>query len=74
MQLPSEISFKPTGQDLDAFNGRKKTTSLRTSGSSWGLKQLQHSHVHFKSSLEALQLLKIQNVVPDNSIIANHLR
>ena len=74
MQLPSEISFKPTREDLDAFNGHKKTPSLGTSGSNWGLKQLQHSHVHFKSNLEALQLLKIQNVVPENSIIANHLR
>ena len=74
MQLPSEISFKPTTEDLDAFNGHKKTPSLGTSGSNWGLKQLQHSHVNFKSNLEALQLLKIQNVVPENSIIADHLR
>ena len=74
MQLPSEISFKPTREDLDAFNAHKKTPSLGTSGSNWGLEQLQHSHVHFKSNLEALQLLKIQNVVPENSIIANHLR
>ena len=74
MQLPSEISFKPTREDLDAFNARKKTPSLGTSGSNWGLKQLQHCHVHFKSNFEAIQLLKIQDVVPENSIIANHLR
>lgn len=74
MQFPSEINFKPTREDLDAFNGHKKTPSLGTSGSNWGLKQLQYSHVHFKSNLEALQLLKIQKVVPENSIIANHLR
>ena len=74
MQLPSEIIFKPTREDLDAFNGHKKTISLGTSGSSWGLKQLQHSYVHFKSNLEALQLLKIQNLVPENSIIADHFQ
>ena len=74
MQLPSEIIFKPTREDLDAFNGHKKTPSLGTSGSNWGLKQLQHSYVHFKSNLEALQLLKIQNLVPDNSIIADQLQ
>ena len=74
MQLPSEISFKPTREDLDAFNGHKKTPSLGISGSNWGLKQLQHSHIYFKSNFEALQLLKIQNVVPENSIIADHLR
>ena len=74
MQLPSEIIFKPTREDLDAFNGHKKTPSLGTSGSNWGLKQLQHSFVHFKSNLEALQLLKIQDLVPENSIIADHLQ
>ena len=74
MQLPAEISFKPTREDLDAFNARKKTPSLGTSGSNWGLKQLQHCHVHFKSNFEAVQLLKMQDVVPENSTIANHLR
>ena len=69
MPLPVEKSFKPTEEDQDAFNGRKKTPSLGTSGSSWGLKQLQHSHVHFKSEFEAIQLLKDKNVVPVNSII-----
>ena len=74
MQLPSEIIFKPTREDLDAFNGHKKTPSLGTSGSNWGLKQLQHSCVHFKSNLEARQLLKIQNLVPETSIVADHLQ
>ena len=74
MQLPSEISFKPTKEDLNAFNGHKKLPSLGTSGSSWGFKQLQHSYVHFKSNFEALQLLKVQNVLPVNSIIDDTLR
>ena len=74
MQLPSEIIFEPTREDLDAFNGHMKTPSLGISGSNWGLKQLQHSYVRFKSNLEALQLLKTQNLVPENSIIADQLQ
>ncbi len=39
-----------------------------------GVKQLQHCRIDFKSDLEALQLLKFQNLVSKNSVIAGHLR
>ena len=56
------------------FTGHKKTPSPGISGSNWSLKQLQHSYVHFKSDLRALQLLKIQKLVPENSMFADYLQ
>ena len=74
MQLSSECSFRPTTEDLGTFNAHKKTPFLGVSGSGWGLKQLQHCHIDFKPGLEALQLLKYQDLLAEESVIAQNLR
>ena len=73
MQILTECSFRPTTEDQEAFNAHKKTPFLGLSGSAWDLKQLQHCYIDFKPGLEALQLLKSQNLLTADSVISQHL-
>ena len=74
MDLSSDCSFRPTTEDREAFDAHKKTPFLGLSGSGWGLKQLQHCYLDFKPDLEALQLLRSQDLLPEDSVIAQHLQ
>lgn len=74
MPAPSEGLYCPPTPAPHAFSAHGKTPSLGLSGSSWGLKQIQHCYINFKSDLEAIQLIVSPDLVPDNSIIAAHLR